>query len=88
VTTYEGAEPVDHAASPADLASLRQSKGRVSAALHGLPERLQTLLALYYQEELSYHEISRVLGISRSRICQLHTQALDKLKKALAAHGD
>jgi len=61
----------------------RERQRRLAAALSCLPERLQTLLALYYYDELTYHEISRVLRISRSRVCQLHTQALAVVRRSL-----
>ena len=63
----------------------RETREGVVKALKKLPRRLQTLLSLYYFEELTYKEIGRLLGISRSRISQLHTQAIDLLRGHLAA---
>ena len=49
-------------------------------ALDGLPERERLVLALYYDEELNLREIGQVLGVSESRVCQIHSQALLRLK--------
>ena len=57
----------------------------VSSALRTLTEREQRLLHLYYFEERTLHEISRVLEVSESRVCQLHTQALERLRTVIAA---
>ncbi|ANB02804.1 RNA polymerase sigma factor FliA [Ectothiorhodospira sp. BSL-9] len=45
-----------------------------------LPERERLVLSLYYDEELNLREIGQVLGVSESRVCQLHGQALMRLK--------
>lgn len=49
-------------------------------ALAELPERERLVLALYYDEELNLREIGQVLGVSESRVCQIHSQALLRLK--------
>ena len=41
------------------------------------------MMALYYQEELNLKEIGAVLGVSESRVCQLHSQALSRLRSRL-----
>ncbi len=68
---------------PAELAADRQMTARLVAALQELPERLQTVLSLCYCEDLTYTEIGELLGISRSRVCQLHNQALAELRRRL-----
>lgn len=57
------------------------------AAIEELPERERTLLGLYYQEELNLKEIGAVLGVSESRVSQIHSQAMARLRKALVAHA-
>jgi len=57
----------------------------VSSALRTLTEREQRLLRLYYFEERTLQEISRVLEVSESRVCQIHTQALKRLRTVIAA---
>ena len=54
-------------------------------AVRSLPERDQILLALYYWERLTLAEIGRVLGVSESRVSQLHSRATASLRTALAA---
>jgi RNA polymerase sigma factor for flagellar operon FliA len=57
----------------------------MAAAIGGLPERERLVLALYYDEELNLREIGQVLGVSESRVCQIHSQALLRLKARV--HG-
>ncbi|NII09177.1 RNA polymerase sigma factor FliA [Oleiagrimonas sp. C23AA] len=49
-------------------------------AIDGLPEREKLVMSLYYDEELNLKEIGEVLGVSESRICQIHGQALTRLR--------
>jgi len=52
-------------------------------AIEDLPEREQKVMALYYQEELNLREIGEILGVSESRVCQLHSQAVTRLRAKL-----
>jgi RNA polymerase sigma factor for flagellar operon FliA len=58
--------------------------GDLSSAIRELPEREQVILSLYYKDELTMREVSRVLDISESRVCQLHARALTRLRASLA----
>lgn len=55
----------------------------LAEAIAGLPERERLILSLYYDEELNLKEIGAVLGVSESRVCQIHTQAMCRLKARL-----
>ncbi len=55
----------------------------LSAALHHLPQRERHIIFLYYCEELTLKEISQILGISESRVCQLHARATSRLRAYL-----
>lgn len=58
----------------------QQQRGRLVAAIEALPEREKLLMALYYQEELNLKEIGAVLGVTESRVSQLHSQAVSRLR--------
>jgi RNA polymerase sigma factor for flagellar operon FliA len=53
------------------------------AGIEALPEREKTVMALYYDEELNLKEIGEILGVTESRICQLHSQAVARLRVAM-----
>jgi RNA polymerase sigma factor for flagellar operon FliA len=57
---------------------------RLTAAIDALPERERQVIALYYLEELTMKEIGVLLGVTESRISQVHTQAVLRLRSALA----
>ncbi len=48
-----------------------------------MPEREQLVLSLYYEQELNLKEIGAVLGVSESRVCQIHGQAVVRLRGRL-----
>jgi len=56
----------------------------LAAEIKKLPEREKLTMSLYYDEELNLKEIGLVLGVSESRVCQLHGQALTRLKSRLS----
>ena len=57
--------------------------GELGQAIRGLPDREQLVLSLYYKDELTMREVSKVLGISESRVCQLHARALSRLRAGI-----
>ncbi len=61
-------------------------KHKLAGAIHSLPEREKLLIALYYQENLTLKEIGDIISVSESRVCQLHAQALMRLKTRMAQH--
>lgn len=62
---------------------------KLSAAIKELPERERLLMTLYYYEELTLKEVGEIFGLSEGRICQIHSQAVTRLRQALgvAARG-
>jgi RNA polymerase sigma factor for flagellar operon FliA len=52
-------------------------------AIGALPDREKLLMGLYYEQELNLKEIGSVMGVSESRVCQLHTQAVARLRARL-----
>jgi len=55
-------------------------KGILAKCISTLPEREQLVLSLYYDEELNLKEIGEILNVSESRVCQIHSQAMLRLK--------
>ena len=60
--------------------AFRQALG---GAIEQLPEREQLVLSLYYEQELNLREIGAVLSVSESRVCQIHGQAMVRLRARL-----
>lgn len=52
-------------------------------AIESLPEREKILMGLYYEQELNLKEIGAIMNVSESRVCQLHTQAVSRLRSTL-----
>jgi RNA polymerase sigma factor for flagellar operon FliA len=71
--------------SPEAGAARHQALSRVRTALPKLDPRDLLVLGLYYNEELTYHEIAEVLGVTTSRVCQLHGRAISRLRVEIEA---
>jgi len=71
-------------APPDEALGRVQLQRQVARAVGELPERLRILLALYYEEELTYREIAQVLHVSEPRVCQLHSEAMKRLRATLS----
>lgn len=67
-------------ANPLDLLEEKDTAAEMVDAIKSLDEREQLVLSLYYNEELTFKEIGKVLDITESRVCQLHARALVSLK--------
>ena len=69
---------------PCDGLQRDSFKSHLSRAIDSLPEREKLVLALYYDEELNLKEIGEVIGVSESRVSQIHSQAAMRLRARLA----
>jgi RNA polymerase sigma factor for flagellar operon FliA len=69
---------------PADVLDATELREALADAIARLPEREKLVVTLYYYEELTLREIGEVLGVTESRISQLHTKAILRLKARLA----
>jgi RNA polymerase sigma factor for flagellar operon FliA len=80
--TGDDALDVPDTASPGPDQDLQENGLReaLAAAIAELPEREQLVMSLYYDEELNLKEIGEVLGVSESRVCQIHGQAVIRLR--------
>lgn len=67
-------------ADPLALLEDADGKARLVKAIDGLPEREKMVMALYYDEDLNLREIGEVLGVTESRVSQLHSQAVARLR--------
>ncbi|MCW3015240.1 MAG: whiG [Solirubrobacterales bacterium] len=72
------------APDPAAVMDQTELKDRVADAIARLPEREKLVVALYYYENLTLREIGEVLGVTESRISQLHTKAVLRLRSRLS----
>ena len=66
--------------SPEQVVDRQELKRTLAEAIESLNENEQKVIAFYYYEELTLKEISKVLGVSESRVSQLHTKALKKMR--------
>jgi RNA polymerase sigma factor for flagellar operon FliA len=79
----DGLVPVDPMKTPPETAEWRERLERLGRAIEHLPEREKQIIIMYYYEELYMAEMAQLLGISESRVSQLHTRALYNLTRML-----
>jgi RNA polymerase sigma factor for flagellar operon FliA len=78
----------DRAVGPVDTFEAKESKQALVDAIAAMPERERTVLTMYYYDGLTLTEIGAVLGVTESRVCQIHTKALRQLRSKLADRTD
>lgn len=74
---------VDESADPLNHLMHKNMRQTLARAISNLPEREKIVMALYYQEASNLREIGEILGVSESRVCQLHSQAIARLRTKL-----
>jgi RNA polymerase sigma factor FliA len=74
----------DPGLGPVGAFEVQETKQILAQALNRLPEREKIVLTLYYYEGLTLGEIGGILGITESRVCQIHTKAVIQLRSKLA----
>ncbi len=72
--------------NPQNQLMARQMVDTLSESIEGLPEKEKIVVTLYYYEELNLKEIGAVLGLTESRICQLHSQAIMRLRAKMKSY--
>ncbi|MCH8501080.1 MAG: RNA polymerase sigma factor FliA [Aliidiomarina sp.] len=87
VTDHEEAQlgESDEQWSPAEALFSSERKELIARAIAALPEKEKLVMALYYQEELNLKEIGAVLDVSESRVSQLHSQAIKRIRASVLA---
>src|SRR5262249_48409180 len=77
----------ESAPDPQGTLSVTEQKEALADAIARLPEREKLVVTLYYYEELTLREIGEVLGVTESRVSQLHTKAILRLNAHIASAG-
>jgi RNA polymerase sigma factor FliA len=72
-----------NASDPAKILYDSQFRQALIAGIERLPEREKQVMGMYYEQEMNLKEIGVVLGVSESRICQLHSQAVSRIRAGL-----
>ena len=87
----EGVEIIDtiedtNSVNPLDKLEEKDVKNELQAALQKLPERERMVMVLYYHENMTLKEIGASIEVSESRVCQIHAQAIMKLRNILSSN--
>ena len=77
---------VDGDSDPMQLLSNQRLRQSLVEAIKVLPEREQYIMSMYYENDMNLKEIAAVLGITESRVCQLHSQSIARLRSKMRAH--
>jgi RNA polymerase sigma factor for flagellar operon FliA len=81
--TLQRPPPAAKTAMPDEALFQEQFRDHLAEAIEKLPERERLVLSLYYEQELNLKEIGQVLDVSESRVCQIHGQAVLRLRSAV-----
>jgi RNA polymerase sigma factor for flagellar operon FliA len=73
----------DEAANPLAMLQDQRMREALVEAIGRLPEREQHVMSMYYEHDMNLKEIAAVLGVTESRICQLHSQSIARLRSKL-----
>ena len=73
----------DEKSDPASQLSDQRFRQALVRAIEDLPEREQYVMSMYYEHDMNLREIAAVLGVTESRVCQLHSQSVARLRARL-----
>lgn len=76
----------DSDADPVNMLRDHRLREALVAAIKNLPEREQYIMSMYYEQDMNLKEIAAVLDVTESRICQLHSQSIARLRAKMRAH--
>ena len=74
---------IDENANPLSLLNDHRMREALVEAIKNLPEREQYVMSMYYEHDMNLKEIAAVLGVTESRVCQLHSQSIARLRSRL-----
>ena len=75
---HTAGDGIDH--DPAATVAGQAYRKALIEVIEGLPEKEKLVMSLYYEQELNLREIGEILGVSESRVCQIHGQALSRIR--------
>jgi RNA polymerase sigma factor FliA len=75
----------DESANPLAMLNDRRMREALVEAIKLLPEREQYVMSMYYEHDMNLKEIAAVIGVTESRVCQLHSQSIARLRAKLKA---
>jgi RNA polymerase sigma factor for flagellar operon FliA len=81
--TYLDRHVVDTEADPLNMLRDQRLRTSLVQAIKTLPEREQFIMSMYYEQDMNLKEIAAVLKVTESRVCQLHSQAIARLRVKL-----
>ena len=84
--TYLDRHVADSTADPLNMLRDHNLREALVAAIKLLPEREQYIMSMYYEQDMNLKEIAAVLDVTESRICQLHSQSIARLRAKMRAH--
>lgn len=76
----------DTDADPLNMLRNQRLREALVAAINNLPEREQYIMSMYYEQDMNLKEIAAVLDVTESRICQLHSQSIARLRAKMRTH--
>ena len=82
--SQDSAIPSSSGQTPEQALSSDEYQRQLADSIRSLPDKEQLVMALYYDDELNFREIGEILDVTESRICQLHGQALLRIKSRMS----
>ena len=76
----------DTGTDPVNLLRDQRLRAALVSAIQTLPEREQYIMGMYYEHDMNLKEIAAVLGVTESRVCQLHSQSIARLRAKMRSH--
>jgi RNA polymerase sigma factor for flagellar operon FliA len=77
---------IDSDSNPLELLQDGRFREALIHAIERLPERERQLMGMHYEQDMNLREIGEVMGVSESRVCQLHSQAVARLRASMKGY--